>query len=101
MKEFALLVWGVLFGGGFWLIGALAIGIASTVFKEVQWWQRPLWLLFLIPFGAGGLFGLPIACLYGAWNTSSAGADDDWLWLGFWFWPMALCAAWLLSRRKK
>ena len=99
MKEMGLFIWGVLFGGGFWLIGALAIGITSVVCKDVKWWQRPFWVLLLIPFGAGGLFGIPVACLWGAWNTASPGADDDWLWLGFWIWPVVFSLSWLFERR--
>lgn len=100
MRELALFVWGVLYGAGFWLLGALVLGVCRVWLKDVKLWKRPLLLLALLPVGSGVL-ALPLVSWWFAWNTDPIGVDDDWLWLGFWVWPVMFGLHWFFWRPKE
>lgn len=99
MREFAWVIFGALYGAGFWLLGALVLGIIGAGLRDVRLWKRPLVLLALLPLGAGGL-AMPLVSWWFAWNADTAGVDNDWLWLGFWVWPVVFGLHWFFMRRR-
>ena len=65
-REMAALIWGGLLGAGFWIFGALAVGLLRVVFKDKDWWKNLLFFLVGLPFGTGVLPGIALFCGWSA-----------------------------------
>lgn len=100
-REMAAVIFGTLFGFGFWVFGFFALGMMRALWAGKKVLENLLFFLVGLPFGTGVILGIPLVCGWMALTVAEQQPElDDWLAAGFFSWPVVFAAMKLWVRRQ-